>query len=190
VANPHQADPDARRRYFGEMVQQMESGGYEAMLGELLQRDITEWNPERIPETEALRRQKEINQLADPVCSFLYERLTDGTHITTGEGSVGSPIYPWATEAPTKVHARDLIAEFAAYCETRKLPCSPVRLARELPRYLGESFRRLSVRSKTADGSEPVKAYEFPPLEEARRAFEDATGLRIEREEEDPEPVP
>jgi len=102
VVNPHQDSPDARRAYFGAMVEQMENGGYEAMLGELLARDISGWNAEAIPETAALRRQKLLNLANNPVQSWLHERLTEGVFILHGDGIVQEG-YPWGLDHSTAV---------------------------------------------------------------------------------------
>jgi hypothetical protein len=49
---------DNRRVYFGAIAHQMENGGRAALLQYLLNMDITGFNPERIPRTEELDKQK------------------------------------------------------------------------------------------------------------------------------------
>jgi Mesyanzhinovviridae DNA primase len=44
--------------YFGKLLAQMESGGYEALLYTLLSRDIKKFNVRKVPKTEALQEQK------------------------------------------------------------------------------------------------------------------------------------
>lgn len=56
--------PNTRRddhAYFGAIWQEMGAGGYEAMLHDLLQRDITFFNPNRVPQTEGLQTQKKLS---------------------------------------------------------------------------------------------------------------------------------
>lgn len=184
VTNPYQADPHARRGYFGKMVEQLEAGGYSAMLGELLERDIRGWNPEAIPETEALRRQKMLNLTNDPVRSYLYERLTEGIHITGGETNSDIPVHCWGTTAPTLVPVRDIKADFKLHCEANGMRFSERKLALELPLYMPEGFKAETKRAAADDtlSSATYKAYPFPPLEEARALFEAKTGFEIERE--------
>lgn len=183
VTNPHQADPNARRAYFGLMVEQMETGGYSAMLGELLARDIRGWNPEVIPETEALKRQKVLNLVNDPVRNYLYERLSDGSIITTGRADMGAPSYHWSKTKYVDVPARDLNEDFRMFATTQGMQFSERRLALELPRYMPEGFKSKTRRTGNGDASTRTeRVYSFPPIEVARSQFEAATGLVIDRE--------
>jgi hypothetical protein len=45
-------------KYFAPLLDQLENGGYSAMLFELLHRDLEEWHPRRLPITDALREQQ------------------------------------------------------------------------------------------------------------------------------------
>ena len=54
VGKAHQKD----RPYFTAIDNQMRNGGYEALLGLLLKIDLTNWNPEDIPETKERQFQK------------------------------------------------------------------------------------------------------------------------------------
>lgn len=183
VTNPHQADPNARRSYFGRIVEQMETGGYAAMLGELLARDVRGWNAEVIPETDALRRQKLSNLINDPVRSYLYERLSDGVMITTGQGMIGTPSHRWSDTAVVHVPARDVIEDFRLFAISQGMQFSERQLAMQLPRYMPEGFESLTKRERDVDASSrTIKVYPFPPLEVARRRFEEVTNLRIDRE--------
>ncbi len=183
VTNPHQADPDVRRTYFGRMVEQMETGGYSAMLSELLARDIRGWNAEVIPETEALKRQKVLNLVNDPVRNYLYERLSDGSIITTGKADMGAPSYHWSKTEHVDVPARDLNEDFRLFATTQGMKFSERRLAIELPRYMPEGFKSQTRRTGGGETSTRTeRVYSFPPIEVARLQFEAATGLVIDRE--------
>lgn len=182
VENPNQANPAARRTYFGRMIEQMETGGYSAMLGELLARDIRNWNAEAIPETPALRRQKEMNLVNDPVRAFLFERLSQGDYIVTGSAADGTAIYAWSETEEVAIPARALINEFRAYAQAHGMRFSERQLTTQLPRYMPEGFRSLTVRDPDGISSGTQRVYPFPPLEDARRRFEEVTGLLIDRE--------
>lgn len=183
VTNPHQYDPRARRAYFGRIVEQMETGGYEAMLGELLSLDIATFNREIIPETEALRRQKLLNLTNDPVRYYLYERLTDGINITTGGPERAAPIHLWSETDIVLVPVRDLSEDFLAFVKSHSLSFSERSLQLQLPRYMQDGFKSQVMRPKDGDtNSGSYRAYPFPPLEEARTTFEAKTGLTIDRD--------
>lgn len=185
VTNPHQTDPIARRLYFGLMVEQMENGGYAAMLGELQNRDISRWNAEAIPETAALKRQKQLSLSNDPVQMYLSERLMDGVQITGDEAS-DLPIYEWSRTDTVMVPANVLAADFHSYVERNGLKATDRQLSLNLPKYMPEGFAAKVQRGRRGDQlNKPYKAYPFPPLEEARRFFEKATGLEIPREPEE-----
>lgn len=56
--------PDTRRGdfgYFAAIWEQMEAGGYEAMLHDLLTYDLTGFNPRKAPETAGLQEQKKLS---------------------------------------------------------------------------------------------------------------------------------
>lgn len=182
VDNPHQADPAARRAYFGLMVEQMETGGYEAMLGELQSRDIRRWNPEIIPETPALRRQKEMNLVNDPVRAFLFDRLSQGDFIITGAAGDRFGMVAWSETDEVAVPARALIEEFRVYAQSNDMRFSERLLANHLPRYMPEGFKSATVRDASSLSGGTQRVYPFPPLEVARRRFEEVTGMIINRE--------
>ena len=47
--------------YFGGVMAEMEAGGYAAMLHDLLKRDLTGYNPRRVPVTEGLQDQRKLS---------------------------------------------------------------------------------------------------------------------------------
>lgn len=177
VQNPHQADPDERRRYFGAMVEQMENGGYEAMLGELLARDISGWNAEAIPETAALRKQKLLNLGNDPVRSWLHERLADGVYIVPGRDAM-DPEHRWGENAPTVVPVRDVINNFVEYGRRNNYRCTERMLSMKLGKLLPPGFASRVEKFDTVDGGKSTRrVYDFPKLADARAAFTVATGI-------------
>jgi hypothetical protein len=183
VTNPHQPDPGSRLRYFGAMFEQLETGGYGAMLGELLGRNVRRWNPEDIPETPALVRQKQLSLGHHPVQSYLFERLSEGINITTGEANIGVRIYSWSETDTVYVRVQDLNADFKLYADAHGMSFSQRELAVQLPRFMPEGFASVTRRQKDGDGSGGTfKAYPFPPLEKARQRFEEVTGMSIPRE--------
>lgn len=62
--------------YFKALWQELESGGIEAMLHDLLALDLKGWHPRRIPQTEALQQQK-LRSL-DPRYEWFESLLSEG----------------------------------------------------------------------------------------------------------------
>lgn len=176
VANPHQALPDERRAYFGAMVEQMETGGYQAMLGELLARDLSAWNAEVIPETAALQRQKLLNLGNDPVRSWLHARLADGVAIVEDRGPVSAE-RRWSEAGTTEVTVREALNDFMDYARRNNMRASERNFTMQLPRYMPPGFKSRTARFQTVDGSSTHRVYDFPTLQDARAAFVKATGL-------------
>lgn len=179
VSTPFQSDPDARRRYFGEMMEQMETSGYSALLGELLARDISCWNPEAIPQTAALREQVILNLPNDPVMAWYHARLEDGIEILTGEGE--TLIYSWSETDVVWVPVKDTVADFSAFTKRHGQRCSDQRLKNKLAKFMPPDFRSVTRREVDVNGGTPVRMYPFPPLPEARERFSAATGFSFDK---------
>lgn len=175
VLSPHQNDPDARRKYFGEMVEQMETGGYEAMLGELLDREITSWNPEGIPETDALKRQKRLNLSNDPIAAWYYSRLEDSIDILSGEA--GTNVYPWSETETVWVSVRDVLADYTAFAKRHGQRGDDQRLQNKLARYMPPGFASKPKQRAEVNGIRIFRSYPFPPLAQARKMFAEKTGF-------------
>lgn len=63
--------------YFSAIDQEFRTGGLEAMLDELLNRDISDFNYRNAPRTRALIDQKLLS--LDPIQQWFFERLQHGT---------------------------------------------------------------------------------------------------------------
>jgi hypothetical protein len=72
VANTHRQD----RNWFGPIYKQLRSGGYEAMLFNLLERDLGDWHPRDIVCTAALAEQQERS--LSPLDTWWLELLQTG----------------------------------------------------------------------------------------------------------------
>lgn len=186
VATPFGADPDARRAYFGAMVEQMECGGFEAMLGELLARDISTWNPEAIPDTPALRKQKLLNLANDPVSSWLHERLADGIFIVSSEHDLLGTAYRWSGTKPTAVPVTAAKEDFLRYCQRNGYRGTERMLQMKLASFMPPGFKSRVERAPAGDSVGGVqRVYDFPPINEARAAFTKKTGHAFEPDMEE-----
>jgi hypothetical protein len=155
--------------YFNKLIQQMENGGREAMLYDLLEYDYSTINLKEFPRTEALLDQ--ITRSMTPVQKFWYAKLKEGLLLkehTFWEGWVAT---------------QELHDEFIEYSKTIGDRYRPDAnqfikdLKRECP-----YIRR--TRPRNSDTSiYRSYGYEFPILDECRGMFEDRINMRIDWEE-------
>jgi hypothetical protein len=167
--------------YFSAIQKQLESGGYEAFLHELLTRDITQFNFRDVPKTEALMEQKLFS--LTPEQDWWYQKLWHGRILQDQES--------WE---PLVI--KDLV--IADYVETvRKFNTnqrgSETRLGRLLRKMvpgLTTAQRLATTREHIGDGmfveSKPKRMYHFvfPALDACRKAWTDEFGPHVW-----PEPV-
>jgi Family of unknown function (DUF5906) len=71
-----QADAAVSKVYFDALYREIDNGGLEAMLYDLLHWDLGEWHPRQVYETVALRRQKE--QSLSHMNQWFVELLEEG----------------------------------------------------------------------------------------------------------------
>ena len=162
-----QVSPDRRedKAYFSALMQQMENGGYEAMLHDLLRRDISNGpNPRAIIKTPELFEQ--IIQAQGPIEKYIYQILDAG--------------YLPQPDAPGNGLGVTTIA--AMYSELRRTqPAQYIQrtiFGRELRKIIPTIQTTQS--GKFVDGylrsGEPKiersTRYQFPPLEACRDYFE------------------
>lgn len=196
VTHPLERDPIARDAHFQEMVSQMQNGGYSAMLGELLKRNISGWVAEAIPETPALANQKKLEQLSDPVTSWYHDRLVEGINITTSGPQVAET-FRWSHEQEVWVPIPIVKQDHLAYCKAHGFTYNAYALSTRLKKLMPETFRSKTMRNPGAaldyvpPGAAPpeketYKAYAFPPLPLARSTFTEKTRIPIFPEGEDP----
>ncbi len=177
VNNKHISDPKKRRVYFGALIDQMEAGGYEAMLAELLARDVSRWNPELLPDTDAFKRQKQLSLSADLPQAWYYSRLVEGNRIVSGD--TGDRI-EWSETEMVWVPVADVLADYAAFAQRHGASADDQRLKQKLARYMRPDFSAKNKRAATRVGTPVMKHYPFPPLAEARQLFTKATGLEFD----------
>jgi hypothetical protein len=155
-------DVSARRRgdraYFKALNAQMENGGLEAMLHDLLGMDLGGWHPrEDVPQTAALARQKELSM--SYVDEFVADLLEDG-------------VLP--ADAPRKDAPHGAVsAENLWTVMKERVPglkdWSAQKLAGELLATWGVEKGRV--------GRDRVRV--FPPLADMRATFSERYGARV-----------
>ncbi len=147
--------------YFGKLDYWWRNGGKEALLGYLLDLDLTGFNIRKVPNTVALERQK-VQSLA-PLDAWMLERLQDGKLRSSDDG--------WVVEQP-----RDKIADdFAIHIRMnghRFVSTSKDSIGAGIRKHMRVGDKRESVGARR-------RIWIFPTLEDARKQFAESLGLKL-----------
>jgi hypothetical protein len=150
-------------RYFSSLLKQMDEGGREALLHELLETDLTHWNPRLVPQTEGLRDQQ--IQTLDPLASFMLQCLTDGMF--------GDHWY-WPGPVPRKVFYEGYIDH--ARSMGNRYTKSTTAAGRALKRWGATGERPWMGWVDERENSRSGYGYVFKPLEQCRKLFTEDMG--------------
>ena len=150
-------DVNPRRKrdtdFFGKMIRQMESGGYEALLWFLMNQKLEEDLRNCMPETNAMRDSK-VHSMT-PVQAFWYECLVEGMFDT---------VQNW--EGP---HVKSFIFNLFKDQSRRNKHTSKEVFAKEL--------KKIVYYKETRPNRE--RSWTFPSLEDCRKDFEEKYGISI-----------
>ena len=159
--------PNAKENhgYFEEMFAELDNGGREALLADLLAFDLSTVNLRKIPRTGALLEQK-LRSL-DSVDSFIYERLYEGCLLRADD--------TWQPEG--YVVRQLLYDEYLTVADK-----VGVKRRAEMNQF-GRALKKLipSIQeTRPRDVVGRKRAYAFPDLAEARALFETAVGQAVD----------
>jgi Family of unknown function (DUF5906)/Primase C terminal 2 (PriCT-2) len=179
--------------YFKAIHAEMENGGYEAMLHELLNRNLTEFNVRDVPDTEGLQQQKKLSLGTSE--SWWLDVLHRG-YVYKSKHGLEHHFGQWHETVTTEVL-------FAAYSEYARAKNERHPMAREA---FGAFMKRVGAQPRrhrngivgehitdvpsgpygdTRRAGQVIKqpmatGYHLGTLEDARNAFQDDTKLTIE----------
>jgi len=140
VSTKHKQD----HRYFARISEQLDNGGFGAMLYELRSLELEGWHPRQdIPQTEALARQKELT--AEPEVKLMGDILESGD-------------LPGRQGKPNRVRA----SEFYDYARKKEKPLNYWTDHR-----FADFLVQMGAQRKRSNGT----VWDFPPLEEVRARF-------------------
>ncbi|WP_187968398.1 primase-helicase family protein [Aquibium microcysteis] len=147
--------------YFAEMEAELDAGGREALLHDLLALDLSRVNLREIPKTGALLEQK-LRSL-DAVEQWWFDRLGDGGPLSRMEA--------W----PEYVECSSLYADYLAHAEKLgiKRRVSSQSFGTQIARLIPD-LRRRKQTVPAEDGASTRRpwVYFLPPLEVCREAFD------------------
>ncbi|TGP24986.1 MULTISPECIES: primase-helicase family protein [unclassified Mesorhizobium] len=153
--------------YFREMTEELDAGGREALLYDLLTFDLSKVNLREIPKTAALLEQK-IRSF-DPVEQWLYDRLHEGAIIDRGVA--------W----PKAVECEALYKSYLATAEQMgiRYRVSQISFGMKIGHLLpGIDRVRRQVTDETGANVARRWFYALPPLADCRAAFDEQVGQR------------
>ncbi|OSM05052.1 hypothetical protein MAIT1_03185 [Magnetofaba australis IT-1] len=153
--------------YFGALDEAMMNGGIEALLGFLLEWPLEGVNLRQVPQTDALKFQKDLSM--SPLQRFWQQLLADG--FLPGE-EVGEEL-PWDDE-PVSIATDELRILLKQFCQEHGITRTPS------PAEVGKTLNQLcpgmtKTRPRT-NNSKRKQHYTLPVLDECRYAFELAMG--------------
>ncbi len=175
VSEAHMQDT----KYFKAIIEQMNNGGREALLHLLLNEiDLTDINLREFPQTDALREQKLLSM--DSVEKFWFECLS--------RGSLRIIDNKWICEITTNDLHEEYITHAGKIGQRRK--STQTELGKGLARLCPLVRHVRKIANRAGGQREPI--YQFPSLDECRRAFATVTNCEWSwPEEESPElPLP
>lgn len=170
------------RNYFGSLFHQMDNGGIEAMLHDLLAVDISIVDLRTIPRTRGLLNQ--IFSNLESVQAFWLDQLYTGNIGSLNLTFRGETIGRWSSlnNEPSGWHLlTDLHDRYIDFCRKLKIP-NP-KIATVFSKELLQVCPGLKKKRNPIAGDK-VQVLLFPPLEECRDAFSQKVKIPIEWEPE------
>jgi len=174
--------------YFEAIMEEMENGGYEAMMQELSELDYSTIKLRQAPKTEGLVRQ--VEESLKPAMEFWRKVLERGYLLS--EPDTGGPKQTefsaeQQTEWPEMVWKHEITYEFETVFQRnrRGYHVGDGKLWKELRKFWEPVFTM----PRDSEGKQ-VRAVVIPSLEELRRAFTAHTGIGFDdQENNEAEPV-
>lgn len=152
--------------YFGDMMEELENGGYGALLHFLQRFDLSSVDLRKIPTTEALFEQK-IASLG-PVEAWWFSCLQRGWMVRPRWNDPEDD-EPVNQEWPTELEVERVHGDYIAYCDRQGIP------HKKSPAQLGIALNKLIPnleRTRKRTGSKRTYVYCLPPLTDCRESFE------------------
>lgn len=169
---PVHIDPDDRRfcvlqvsdqhkedhAYFEQIQQELDNGGYEAILHELLNEDISMFNPRKLPVTS---QSFDIKlRSADSPLRYLYEALSRGGFCIAGCKDNEEPM--WQDTIPKQ----SMYDDYCGWCnDNKERPIPQTQFTKQLKKVIP------SVQDKRPSGGARHRHYAFKSLYETKADF-------------------
>lgn len=172
------------KTFFKRLHDQLDTGGYAAMLYDLLHRDISSWRPrDDIPTTDAAIEQK-VRSL-NPIAQWWFNIVSEGEFPFMHAGN-------WHDIFPIRAFKNDVRVSFEDFCRKNNIKpgamgrSNDMLLAKEIKALAGDTFRG-DVKLLVPDDRPDVVphsdgrqwAFEFPCLAACREEMEKHLGGKL-----------
>lgn len=155
--------------YFRAIDEQMQQGGYEALLYDLLHEDVSTFNPRCMPQSTKAFDLKLLSATSAQL--YVYEVLMEGRFGIgaeySGENTPGYAIGNqgvWQLEIPRP----DLFRDYMIWCRSQGHKSEPDH---QFGKSLKKIIHSIGERRRSIGGNQRVRVYVFPSLEECRKEF-------------------
>lgn len=180
--------------YFGALNDQMENGGAAAMLYDLLEMDLTDFDHRVVPETDALRDQKLLN--LNDMEQWLFAILSRGWAYRSRHGHL--EFIEWKPMVATQL----LVRSYQQHCSDNKIarPADQARIGKILTKVFGEP-RRVSGRETIGEINSPDRlggdviqrverpmCYELGTIQQAREKFSRRLEIPVDWQDDEAPP--
>ena len=163
----------SNRKYFNRINDELDGGGREAFLFEMLNRKITA-NLSLAPETEALQDQRTMSAAQEDNVTRWWRRVLLREKMESDDAQDDNN-----TQWPSSVVKSDIYDEYERWCMERRLPPVVDGTFFKKLHLFGLSNARVSIRG------ERVRIFKVPKYDKAVTIVNDITGFTIEHEHEE-----
>lgn len=163
VSDKHKED----YAYFKPIRQELENGGYEALMGELMSFDISSFNPRDVPERLKQNGWELKIRSGGSILQWWFTVLDNGYLFAESSNYADEPDYVWPTSTKkTEVHKL-----YLKYCEQHKITHP------EMDSVMGRRLKEWGVGSSRSRINGRIPHYEFPALADCRAEFAELAGI-------------
>lgn len=176
VSDPFDGDQAKRSLHYAAIDEQMENGGREALMYDLLHYQIPgSFDPKRVPVTPLLRELMGMDTDADPMGAWWREVLEAGV---LADREVDMPEREWRKPIPTQT----LYGQYVGFCERNGPKARAGMLAmHQWAKAMGDLLPGGLVKERRAVNGERGQFYVLPAYAECCDAFDKKFGVEIDR---------
>jgi hypothetical protein len=168
--------------YFGEMQEELDNDGYQAMLHDLLEIDLTNFKVGDVPQTEGLQEQKKLSLKTEE--RWWQDVLSRG-YVWKSKLGLEHELGVWHERVTTDL----LFTSYIEYDKRERHPLSREQFGEFMHRVGGQGrqFEKGVITGEHRGEVGPqvdwtrkrAYGYRLGTLDDARKGFEEATGLKI-----------